>query len=85
MLRAALNNWRADRDARRAKKSKKRERPGHVEIVRNKKSQWFVRVVASNGRKLVWSETYESRANAENCLSAVHDALDRGGVKYIDD
>ncbi len=33
--------------------------------------QFFVRVVASNGQTLAHSETYSSKANAQNCANII--------------
>ena len=41
------------------------------EIVEAKNGEHFVRFVASNGETMVISETYSSKANAQNCIDSV--------------
>jgi len=43
----------------------------HFEIVGSKDGQFYVRFVASNGETMVISETYTSKANAQNCIDSV--------------
>jgi len=41
------------------------------EIVGSKDDQFFVRFVAPNGETMVQSETYTSKASAQNCVDSV--------------
>ena len=41
------------------------------EIVASKNDQFYVRFVASNGEPMVISETYTSKASAQNCIDSV--------------
>ncbi len=41
------------------------------EIVKAINGQHFVRFVAANGQTLVWSETYTTKQNANNCARSV--------------
>jgi len=43
----------------------------HFEIAPSKNGEHFVRFVASNGETMVISETYTSKASAQNCIDSV--------------
>lgn len=43
----------------------------HFEIVGSSNDQFYVRFVASNGETMVISETYTTKASAQNCIDSV--------------
>ncbi len=43
----------------------------HFEIVESKNGEHFVRFVASNGETMVRSETYTSKASAQNAIDSI--------------
>jgi uncharacterized protein YegP (UPF0339 family) len=45
--------------------------PGHVDLYQSSDAQWRFRVVAGNGRTLLSSEAYVSKAGAQNGIDSV--------------
>ena len=61
-----------------------KERTGRIEIVKNKKKEYFFRVIGKNGRTLCHSETYKTVYGCNKGLNALGDVMFHGGVQLVD-
>ena len=62
----------------------KKKRKGKILLDRNRKGEWYIKLVASNGRILCHTEGYKRWQSAHNAYTAIRNVILEGDMEMTE-